>query len=150
MGGYIFFGNDGKLLWSLNLSGAIVWYGLLEELFPERLQTTTLEQHNFGFRIDAAAYRSLAQACIDSLRLNEPLPKGTDDYRRRHGEDAVIFKKDAIRLFEDSLTHIPPEGAFFAVDDLETDWWEEPCECETCRTEGLWHQIRRWYFGSGT
>ncbi len=141
----MFFGEDGQRLWYLNLSGAIVWYGFLEEMFEKDLKEMTLEEHNFGHVFDAATYRQVAQECVDFLQSDQPLPKATDNYRERHGDDLSAFKKEALDIFSDSLKELPDKGRFFAVDDLETDWWDEPCKCQICRTENRWDQVYRWY-----
>ncbi len=145
MGGYVFLKEDGQRAWSLNLRGAVIWYGLLEEQFGKKLKDATLEEHNFGHVFDAATYRQVAQECIRFLSSDKPLPTATDAFRRRSGENLYSFKKDAVSLFRDSLKNLPPKGMFFAVNDLETDWWEKPCECTICKTTGRWRQILEWY-----
>ncbi len=145
MGGYVFFGEDGRRLWTLNLSGAIVWYGFLEEMFEKGLKEMTLEEHNFGHVFDAATYRQVAQECIQFLSSDKPLPTATDTYRRRSGENLYSFKKDVVSLFRDYLKNLPPKGMFFVVNDLETDWWDEPCGCQVCKTDNRWEEIREWY-----
>ena len=148
MGGYVFFGENGQRLWHLNLGGAIVWYGLLEEIFEKGLKEMTREEHNFGHVLDASIYRQVAQECIDFLQSDQPLPEATDNFRQRHGDDLSAFKKEAVDIFVDSLKELPDRGMFYAVNDLETDWWDEPCGCETCQTQRRWHQIHGWYFGT--
>ncbi len=145
MGGYVFFGENGQRLWHLNLGGAIVWYGLLEELFESRLKEATLEEHNFGICLDATAYQGLAEEVIHLLQSDQPLPKATDEYRMRNQEELASFKENALNLFRDSLKNLPARGMFFAVDDLETDWLEEPCRCDTCKPTNRWEQALRWY-----
>ncbi len=145
MGGYVFLAEDGTTTWRLNLSGSIIWYGLLEELFQEELTRMTRKEHNWGHLWDASRYRQLAYKCIAFLQSKSPLPSATDAYRRRRGEDMPNFKKGALDIFQTSLRCLPEHGRMFVVDDLSTDWRDEPCECETCITEGHWKQVLEWY-----
>lgn len=146
MGGYAFFGEGGQRYWSLNLSGAIVWWGLLEELSGDRLEEAVLEEHNFGHVFRADAYRPLARDCLDYLSSEKPLPEGTEDYRQRQGAPLARFKKDALDVFKDSLKRLPSGGKFYALDNMDTEWWEDPCDCEVCKKEGRWEEVRAWYF----
>ncbi len=148
MGGYVFLNEDGQRVWSMNLRGAVIWYGLLEEQFGKELKGATLEEHNFGFALDVADYQQLAQDCIAFLRSDQQLPKATDSYRKHREENLADFKREALDIFKTSLKKLPQEGTIYAVDDLDTDWWEQPCSCEICKSENRWQQIYEWYMAT--
>ena len=133
MGGYVFLTEKGKELWRLNLGGAIVWYGLLEELGGRKLPKALLEEHNWGELWDSAAYRELVQDCVSTLASGKPLPPATEAYRVSRKESVSRFRADALRIFRDSLHELPRTGRFIAADDLSVDWLEEPCSCGICR-----------------
>lgn len=133
MGGYVFYNEAGKEVWRLNLRGAIIWYGLIEELFPKELRKMTMEEHNWGHLWDAAHYQSLANECMNYLQSDGPLPESTDTYRQQHDESVSEFRRKALSLFRDSLRNLPEKDSIYVVDDLNADWWEEPCGCEICR-----------------
>ncbi len=134
MGGYIFLSEDGEPLWQLNLGGAIVWHGLLEEMHGNDLRVALLEVHNWGEVWDGARYRELARTCIRTLASNRRMPPLTDEYRASRGASVSQFRTDALRIFRGSLQKLPATGRFIAADDLNMDWLEEPCECESCKT----------------
>ena len=131
MGGYVFLTEKGKEIWRLNLGGAIVWYGLLEELGGRDLSKALLERHNWGEVWDSAVYRKLSRDCIRTLR-SEPLPPATETYRVSRKASVDEFRADALRIFCGSLLKLPRTGRFIAADDLNIDWLEEPCTCEIC------------------
>src|SRR5437879_2724202 len=132
MGGYVFLTEKGKEIWRLNLGGAIVWYGLLEELGGKDLSKALLERHSWGEVWDSAAYRELSRDCIQALR-SEPLPPATETYRVSRKASIHEFRADALRIFRGSLLKLPRTGRFIAADDLNIDWLEEPSACDVCR-----------------
>jgi hypothetical protein len=134
MGGYLFLTTEGRVVWRLNLGGAIVWYGLLEGLCDASLPSALVERHNWGDVWDATGYRELSQACIRNLAVGNPLPTATEAYRVKRKETPFRFRADALRIFQGSLRKLPPTGRFIAADDLNMDWLEEPCDCEICKT----------------
>src|SRR5881398_2969665 len=107
MGGYVFLTEKGKEIWRLNLGGAIVWYGLLEELGGTNLSKALVEKHNWGEVWDSRAYRELSQTCIRTLSSASPLPPATEAYRHQRKEPASQFRADAIRILRDSLEELP-------------------------------------------
>ena len=131
MGGYVFLSEKGREIWRLNLGGAIVWYGLLEELGGRDLSKALLERHNWGEVWDSAVYKELSRDCIRTLRA-EPLPPATETYRVSRKSSVDEFRADALRIFRGSLLKLPRTGRFIAADDLNMDWLEEPCTCEIC------------------
>ncbi len=132
MGGYLFLTSEGKQIWRLNLSGAIVWYGLLEEIGGKNLTKALREDHNWGQVWDAAGYHELGRDCIRSLQSGMPLPSETEAYRVKRKQSVEQFRADALRIFRGSLQKLPRTGRFIAADDLNMDWLEEPCICEIC------------------
>ena len=133
MGGYLFLTSKGKEIWRLNLGGAIVWYGLLEELGGKALPMALLEKHNWGEVWDAAGYRDLSKDCIRLLTSSSTLPPATESYRLQRKEPKSEFRAHALRVFRDSMQKLPRTGQFISVDDLNMDWLEEQCGCQHCR-----------------
>jgi len=132
MGGYLFLTEKGKEVWRLNLGGAIVWYGLLEELGGKNLSKALLEKHNWGEVWDSGGYRELGQTCVRTLASGDRLPPATEAYRVQRKEPASRFRVQALQIFRDSLRELPRTGRFIAADDLSMDWLEEPCNCSIC------------------
>src|SRR5947208_10412881 len=102
MGGYVFLTEIGKEIWRLNLGGAIVWYGLLEELGGRDLSKALLERHNWGEVCDSAVYRELSRDCIRILR-SERLPPAAETYGVSRESSVDEFLADALRIFRVSL-----------------------------------------------
>ncbi len=132
MGGYVFLTEKGKEIWRLNLAGAIVWYGLLDEIDKQALLTAQLEDHNWGTVLDSVSYRKLAGRCIGELLASERLPPAMAAYAKQRGSSQEEIQRDALRIFRGSLQKLPKTGRFIAVDDLSMDAWDEPCRCELC------------------
>src|SRR3989442_11773149 len=118
MGGYVFLTEKGKEIWRLNLGGAIVWYGLLEERAGKNLPKALLEQHNWGEVWDAAGHRDLSQDCIRFLASSAPLTAATESYRVQRKEPISEFRASALQIFRYSMNKLPRTGRFIAADDL--------------------------------